>query len=219
MPFDGVFTSAIVKELSNIINGRIDKIHQPSDYENIFVIKKDKKTYKLLLCANPNFPRVHITEKSYENPATPPPFCMTLRKHINGSKIMNVYQVNFDRIIEFKIESKDELGYTIIYYLVIEIMGKHSNIILLNDKRIIIDSIKRIGSDVNRYREVLPNCKYISPPLNDKVNPMEQKEEDVKNIFSKFNVEKPLYKFFTDSFLGFSKILSYEICGDISNQK
>lgn len=219
MPLDGVFLNAIVKELSTVINGKIDKVHQPSDFESIFIIKKDRKTFKLLLCANPSFPRIHITEQNYENPITPPSFCMTLRKYLNGAKIVDIYQINFDRIIEFKIEGKDELGYPIIYYLVIEIMGKHSNIILLNEKKYVIDSIKRIGSEVNRYRQILPNVEYILPPTGEKVNPLEQSEEDIKNILSNFNTDKPLYKFFTDSFLGFSKTLSFEICGDIANVK
>ncbi|MCX7884834.1 MAG: NFACT family protein [Caloramator sp.] len=219
MPLDGVFVNAIVKELSTIINGKIDKIHQPSDYENILLVKKDKKNYKILLCANPSYPRVHITENNYENPAAPPPFCMALRKHLNGAKIIDIYQVNFDRIIEFKIEGRDELGYPIIYFLIVEIMGKHSNIILLNEKRYIIDSIKRIGSDVNRYRQIIPGVEYISPPIGEKENPLEQSEENIKNLISNFNSDKPVYKLFTDNFLGISRTLSYEICNNLANIK
>ncbi|SKA92489.1 Predicted component of the ribosome quality control (RQC) complex, YloA/Tae2 family, contains fibronectin-binding (FbpA) and DUF814 domains [Caloramator quimbayensis] len=219
MPLDGVFVNSIVKELSTIINGKIDKIHQPSDYENILLVKKDKKTYKILLCSNPSYPRVHITENNYENPAAPPSFCMTLRKHLNGGKIADIYQVNFDRIIEFKIEGRDELGYPIIYFLIIEIMGKHSNIILLNEKRYIIDSIKRITSDVNRYRQIIPGVEYICPPIGEKINPLEQNDESIINIFSNFNSDKPVYKLFTDSFLGVSKTLAYEICNNLANTK
>ena len=134
MPFDGVFTNSIVKELSEFVEGKIDKVHQPSKDEIILIVKKDRKNVKLLLSANPSFPRVHITYNSMENPKVPPNFCMVLRKHILGGIIKSVSQLNFDRIIQFEIEGLTELGDTMQYKLICEIMGKHSNILLLNNE-------------------------------------------------------------------------------------
>lgn len=218
MPFDGVFTSAVVKELSTLINCKIEKIHQPSDFEIILYFKRDKKTIKVLLCSNPSFPRVHVTEQNYENPQVPPAFCMTLRKYLNNGRIVDIYQVNFDRIIEFKVESRDELGYPVIYYLVIEIMGKHSNIIILNDKRVIIDSIKRIGSSLNRYREVMPGAQYVSPPTGEKINPLSVSQNTLRSKLNK-NTETPVYKVFAENFLGISKLFASEVCMGLSSIK
>jgi predicted ribosome quality control (RQC) complex YloA/Tae2 family protein len=218
MPFDGVFTSSVVKELSTLKNCKIDKIHQPSKDEIMLFIKKDRKTVKVLFSANPSYPRVHITEQNRENPQTPPTFCMILRKHITGGRIVEVVQVNFDRIVEFKIESKDELGYPVIYYLVCEIMGKHSNIVLLNEERVIVDCIKHIGSDINRYREVLPNVKYVQPPSKGKISPLLATKSYVDELFNS-NLEASPVKIFTDNFLGISKIFAREICGEYADHK
>ena len=131
MPYDGLFTNCVANELSYLIDSRIDKIHQPSKDEIYLYFKKDRKNFKILLCANPSYPRVHITEEQRENPQAAPNFCMLLRKHLTSARLTEVNQVNFDRIIELKFESRDELGFSESYRLVIEIMGKHSNIILL----------------------------------------------------------------------------------------
>ncbi|HBX49259.1 MAG TPA: fibronectin/fibrinogen-binding protein, partial [Clostridiaceae bacterium] len=164
MPFDGVFTNSIVKELSEFVEGKIDKVYQPSKDEIILIVKKDRKNIKLLLSANPSFPRVHITYSSMENPKAPPNFCMALRKHILGGIIKSVSQVNFDRIIQFEIEGLTELGDAMQYKLICEIMGKHSNILLLNNENTIVDCIKHIGHNMNRYREIMPGADYVMPP-------------------------------------------------------
>lgn len=218
MPFDGAFTRSIVKELSNLINCKIEKIHQPTKDEIILVFKKDRKTKKVLCCANPSYPRVHITEQVMENPQVPPTFCMILRKYLQDGMLIDVNQINFDRIIELKIESRDELGYSTQYYLITEIMGKHSNIILLNKERKIVDSIKHIGSNMNRYREVLPGCDYIIPPLKEKINPLEI-NADKLYYFLNQSSDSSISNLLTDKFLGISKTLSKEICGEFFGKK
>lgn len=218
MPYDGIFTNNIVKELKILENCKIEKIHQPSKDEIILFFKKDRKNVKVLFCINPQFPRVHITEQSRENPAISPTFCMSLRKRIGGGKLIEVSQINLDRIVEFKIESSDELGYPVIYYLIIEIMGKHSNIILLNKDKIIIDSIKHIGSSINRFREVLPGVEYVMPPEGGKVNILDLTENEIKSIFNK-NSEMTAQKSITSSFTGFSTTFAKEITRGFSDIK
>lgn len=218
MPFDGAFTRSITKEISNLVNCKIEKIHQPTKDEIILVFKKERKAKKILCCANPSYPRVHITEQAMENPQVPPTFCMILRKYLQDGILLEVNQINFDRIIELKIESKDELGYSTWYYLITEIMGKHSNIILLNNERKIVDSIKHIGSNMNRYREVLPGCDYIIPPLKGKVNPLEINADTLNNILNESS-ESSVSNLLTDKFLGISKPLSKEICGEFNVKK
>lgn len=218
MPFDGIFTSSVVKELSSLVDGKIDKIHQPSKDDIIIFIKKEHKNTKILFSANPSYPRVHITRISTQNPPVPPTFCMILRKHLTGGRITYIKQVDFDRIVEFIIEGKDELGYPVVYRLIIEIMGKHSNIILLNNENIIIDSIKHVGSSISRYREVLPGVKYIQPPTQDKINPLTITKNDLEEIFNRSG-EIPSFKVFINSFFGIGKVFSYQICGELSVKK
>lgn len=210
MPYDGIFTNNIVNELKTLENCKIEKIHQPSKDEIIVFFKKDRKNVKVLFCINPQFPRVHITEQSRENPAISPSFCMSLRKHIGGGRLIEVSQINLDRIVEFKVEGSDELGYPIIYYLIIEIMGKHSNIILLNSDKMIIDCIKHVGSSMNRYREVLPGVMYVMPPQGGKVNILDLSENEIKSILSN-KPEMTALKSVTSSFTGFSTTFAREI--------
>lgn len=218
MPFDGAFTRSIVKELSSLINCKIEKIHQPTKDEIVLIFKKDRKAKKVLCCANPSYPRVHITEQALENPKVPPTFCMILRKYLLDGILLEVNQINFDRIIELRIESRDELGYPAEFYIVTEIMGKHSNIILLNKERKIVDSIKHIGSNMNRYREVLPGCDYVIPPIKEKVNPLEISTDKLQNYLNE-QTEGSVSNLLTDKFLGVSKPLSKEICGEFYGNK
>lgn len=213
MPYDGFFTNCVVNEISYLIDSRIDKIHQPSKDEIYLYFKKDRKSIKLLLCGNPSYPRVQITDGQRENPQVAPNFCMILRKHLLSAKLVEVTQINFDRIIELKFESRDELGFSENYYLVTEIMGKHSNIILLNDKKQIVDCIKHIGCDVNRYREILPGVRYILPPTSEKFNPLFSTKEEFDSIIIK-NPEVTIEKSILDNYLGVSKIFAQEVSGE-----
>lgn len=212
MPYDGAFISSVIKEISSLVGLKIEKIHQPSKDEIVLIFKKDRKNVLLLISANPSYPRIHITEHSKENPKIPPTFCMMLRKHLLDGRLVSVNQVNFDRIVELKIESKDELGYNVEYKLISEIMGKHSNILLLDDNNRIVDCIKHIGSNMNRYREILPGSDYVIPPIKGKVNPISTEMDTLNDILNK-DSEKTVSSVISDSFLGISKLLSREICG------
>ncbi|WDU84089.1 Rqc2 family fibronectin-binding protein [Caloramator sp. Dgby_cultured_2] len=185
MPFDGAFTRAIVKEISNLKGARVDKIHQPTKDDLLINLKKDKINYKLLLSSNPSYPRIQITNINKENPQTAPNFVMVLRKYLQNSRLEDIKQINFDRIVEIKFEGKDELGYSSYYYIIIEIMGKHSNIILLDEKYKIIDAIKHLGSDMNRYRLVLPGVDYVFPPNQGRINPLEIDAQTFENLIVK----------------------------------
>jgi predicted ribosome quality control (RQC) complex YloA/Tae2 family protein len=218
MPFDGIFTCCVINELSILNNCRVDKVHQPAKDEIVLFFKKDKRNIKLLLCVNPSYPRVHITEKARENPQTAPSFCMVLRKHLIGGRISEISQVNFDRIVQFKIESRDELGYTADYYLVIEIMGKHSNIILMDNSKKIIDSLKHLDCTMNRFREVIPGADYILPPSQGKINPLSIDKNELVNIFFENPALTP-DKLLSSKFFGISKVFSEEICKSYAGTK
>lgn len=181
MSFDGVFTYAMTKELQRtLVGGRISKIYQPSSYELVFHVRSHGRNYKLLLCAHPTYARIHLTNETYDNPSEPPMFCMLLRKHMEGGIIEAITQVDFDRIIIIHVKARNELGDVCTKQLIIEMMGRHSNIILVDEQtNTIIDSVKHLSPAVNRYRTVLPGAPYISPPSHDKLNPLDATEETV----------------------------------------
>ncbi|MCL1996681.1 MAG: NFACT family protein [Defluviitaleaceae bacterium] len=195
---DGIIVANIKHELCRIVGGRIDKIYQPNKDEIVLTVRAGGANHKLILSANATAPRIHFTKESFENPASPPMFCMQLRKHISG-RIVSVTQPNFDRIIEIQIESADELKYITTKRLIIEIMGKHSNIILVNDKNIIINSIKHINSTVSSVREVMPGKPYAPPPNQNKTNFLELEKEILKQGMKNHseNAHTAIYKTFT----------------------
>lgn len=171
MAFDAVSVRCLVGELEEkLINGRIDKIYQPEKDEITVNIRTLTESFKLVLSASSAHPRVHFTSVSKKNPKTAPLFCMLLRKHIGSGKITSIKQVGFERIIKISIESYDELGDLTTKYLIAEIMGRHSNIILTNNDMKIIDCIKHIDFTVSSVREVLPGLQYVSPPPQDKMD-------------------------------------------------
>ncbi|WP_374719141.1 Rqc2 family fibronectin-binding protein [Parageobacillus toebii] len=211
MAFDGVFTYAITKELQQALEGgRITKIHQPFAHELVLQIRSYGRNYKLLLSAHPSYARVHLTNETYDNPAEPPMFCMLLRKHLEGSIIEAIRQVDFDRIITIETKGRNEIGDIHTRQLIIEIMGRHSNIILIDkDTNTIIDSIKHLSPAVNRYRTVLPGHEYIAPPSHGKINPLEATEETVLKKID-FHAGK-LAEQLVAAFSGISPLLAKEI--------
>lgn len=171
MAFDAVSVRCLTDELQEkLINGRIDKIYQPEKDEITINIRTFDESCKLVLSASSAHPRVHFTSVSKKNPKSAPLFCMLLRKHIGSGKITAVEQIGFERIIKISIESYDELGDLTTKYLIAEIMGRHSNIILTNSDMKIIDCIKHIDFTVSSVREVLPGLQYVSPPPQDKTD-------------------------------------------------
>lgn len=171
MAFDGIITSAMVKELQDRITlGKIEKVYQPEADELVFHIHTKNGNVKLYASCASADPRVHFIEASLPNPPAPLPFCMLLRKHLQGGRIVEVAQKDAERIIEISLETMSELGFTLSKKLIFEIMGKHSNIILVDmTSGKVIDSIKRVSIDVNRVRQILPGKVYSYPPAQDKI--------------------------------------------------
>ena len=212
MSYDGLVTKAITFEIKNLLlGGKIQKISQPSKNDIVLNIYSVGKSYKLLLSANNNEARVHITERKYENPISPPNFCMVLRKYLNQSKIVDIEQYKMDRVIIFHISSVDEMGFDISNKLIVEIMGKYSNIILTDENYKIIDSIKRVNFKMSSVREILPGLEYKFIESN-KINILESDFSlDIlkldKNIADNQNPEKLLY----ENYLGFSPTIAKEL--------
>lgn len=175
MALDGAFLSVLAKEIEQIgLGARVEKVAQPSKEEIIISLRYKNETgagsKKLLLSANANSPRIHFTEIALENPQSPPMFCMLLRKHINTGRLIAVRQNGLDRVLSLDFEAVNELGDLDTVTVIIEIMGRHSNIILVNSKGKIIDSIKRITNEVSSVRMVLPGMTYVLPPSQEKLN-------------------------------------------------
>ncbi|EDL64126.1 Rqc2 family fibronectin-binding protein [Bacillus sp. SG-1] len=210
MSFDGLFTKAMTEELGDRLNGgRINKIHQPYKNEVILIVRSQGKNHKLLLSAHPSYARAQLTSQSYENPSVPPMFCMLLRKHLEGYIIEDVYQKEVDRIIIFEIKGRNEIGDISYKQLIIEIMGRHSNIIIVDKSRnMILDSIKHIPPSINSYRTVLPGQEYKFPPPQEKKNPLEADRDDILRAID-FNSGK-LDKQIVGAFSGTSPLFAKE---------
>lgn len=208
MAYDGLFTRATVGELQQLVSGRITKIYQPNQLEVVLQIRAAGSNMKLLASIHPSYARMHLTEQSIENPAEPPMFCMLLRKHLEGGYIHAITQDATERVIELLIESKNEIGDTIHRKLVIEIMGRHSNLLLLDaesDK--ILDSLKHLPPSVNSYRTVLPGQPYIAPPAQNKVDAFTASDAEVASFFSEPREAKEIMQHFS----GFSPLHANEL--------
>ena len=184
MSFDGFFLHHMVEELrSELLNGRIQKINQPFEQELVLQIRSNRKSHRLLLSAHPVFGRIQLTESTFENPAQPSTFIMVLRKYLQGAVIESIQQIENDRIIEITVSNKNEIGDHIQATLIIEIMGKHSNILLVDkSSHKILEVIKHIGFSQNSYRTLLPGATYIAPPSTDALNPFTIKDEKLFEI-------------------------------------
>lgn len=170
MAFDGIVTHGIVCELNKkLAGGKIEKIYQPENDELVFHIHSKEGKFKLYISCNSSSPRIHLITDSPENPPVPMNFCMLLRKHIQGGRIESIIQREWERIVEIPFSTINELGFTTDKKLIIEIMGKHSNIILVDSNYRILDSIKRVSIDMNRVRQILPGITYEYPPAQDKI--------------------------------------------------
>lgn len=211
MAFDGITIANLVHEFqSTILNGRINKIAQTENDELMLTIKNNREQYRLLLSASASLPLLYLSSTNKPSPPTAPGFCMLLRKHILNGKIISIVQPDFERIVKFEIEHYNELGDLCKKYLIIELMGKHSNIIFCNDNDMIIDSIKHIPSYVSSIREVLPGRPYFIPETNVKYNPLTiTRDLFFQEVYSKTcNISKALYTTLT----GVSPMIAEEIC-------
>ena len=184
MSFDGFFLHHMVEELrTELLNGRIQKINQPFDQELVLQIRSNRKSHRLLLSAHPVFGRIQLTESTFENPAQPSTFIMVLRKYLQGAVIESIEQIENDRIVEITVSNKNEIGDHIQATLIIEIMGKHSNILLVDkSSHKILEVIKHIGFSQNSYRTLLPGATYIAPPSTEALNPFTIKDEKLFEI-------------------------------------
>ncbi|NLC62696.1 MAG: fibronectin/fibrinogen-binding protein, partial [Thermoanaerobacterales bacterium] len=216
MPFDGIALYAAINEIkSQILGHTINKIYQPKNDQLIISFRHGIEEKFLLVSANPNNCRIHLADNLPDNPSTPPMFCMLLRKNLLGGKLTNVNQLGLERVVEFTVQNKNEFMKQVEYKLLVEIMGKHSNIILVdNSTNRIIDCIKRITSDVNRYRQILPNRQYVFPPIGEKCNFL---LIDKKHILSlilpaiKANTQKNISSWILENIMGLSGRTAKEI--------
>ena len=212
MAFDGITVSAIKAEIEDkILGGRIDKVYQPEKDEIILGIRSMGQAYKLLLTSNASNPKFHFTQSNPSNPMTPPLFCMVMRKHLQSGKIIKIEQPDFDRILNIYVESLNELGDYSVKKLVLEIMGRHSNIILTDENNTILDCIKHIGHDTSSVREVLPGREYTLPPSQGKINTLELDNNNFNEVLENnpsFEIQSVIYKNYT----GISPIAASEIC-------
>jgi len=213
MPFDGFVMAAVVSELKEkILLGRIIKIYQPENNLIIFRIKKGQDSFQLLLSAHPVTGRMHLTAASRENPAQPPLFCMVLRKHLEGGRIVNIRQYELDRITEIFVESNNDLGELTLKKVMVEIMGKHSNIILVDPGNgTVLDGIRRYSHAVSRHREVLPGRPYLLPPSQGKAETLNVSEEEFREILLSLPLTTPVAKGILKKFSGFSPLLALEV--------
>lgn len=211
MSFDGFVTRAVVGELrKSLLGGRILKVYQPFESDVLLIIRSHGKNYQLYISTSANFSRIHLTEQRYPNPKQPPMFCMLLRKHIEGSIVKDIRQISLDRIVHIDLETHDELGDIRLKTLIVEIMGRHSNLILVDtNENKIIDSLKHLPPSVNTYRTVLPGAAYIPPPEQKKLNPLTADKDAIlmKVDFNQGKMHEQLVKHFT----GLSPTISKEI--------
>ena len=184
MSFDGFFLHHMVEELRReLVNGRIQKINQPFEQELVLQIRSNRQSHRLLLSAHPVFGRIQLTQTTFENPAQPSTFIMVLRKYLQGAVIESIEQIENDRIVEITVSNKNEIGDHIQATLIIEIMGKHSNILLVDkSSHKILEVIKHVGFSQNSYRTLLPGSTYIAPPSTESLNPFTVKDEKLFEI-------------------------------------
>ena len=219
MALDGIYLHSLVNNLKNLVlNAKIDKINQPEKDEIILTFRKDRKNLKLLISASSKFPRIHITNTNKVNPLKASTFTMVLRKYLIGGKITSFEQLSGDRILKLNIESTDELGFDSKYFLIVEIMGRHSNITLIRERdNKVMECIKHITPDINSFRVLYPGVNYVYPPASSRLNPFDFTLDNLKDYFSTNDICMSELVF-TNVFTGISKPLSYNLYNSLSNE-
>ena len=211
MAFDGVTIANIVLELrEKLIGGRLYKIAQPEEDELLLTVRQPAGQYRLLLSANASLPLIYLTENNKPSPLTAPNFCMLLRKHLQNGRITEISQPGLERIVRMDIEHLDEMGDLRHKTLIIEIMGKHSNIIFCDENNVIIDSIKHVSAAVSSLREVLPGWAYFVAPTQDKLDALTTDSSTFRQTLAA--KPQPVYKAIYGSFTGISPVLAQELC-------
>ena len=218
MSFDGFFLHHMTDELrQQLLYGRIQKINQPFNQELVLQIRSNRQNHKLLLSVHPVFSRIQLTRTAFENPAVPTTFIMVMRKYLQGATIENISQIENDRILEISVSNKNEIGDNVAATLIIEIMGKHSNIILI-DKASgnIIEAIKHVGFSQNSYRTILPGSSYVTPPQTDKRNPFTISDE---KLFEILHTEDLSARSLQNLFQGLGHDTAAELSRRLTNDK
>lgn len=212
MAFDGIVTTAVVHELQQkLTGGRIDRIYQPSVDEIILQIRNGREKYRLFISSNPSHAGIYLLEEKDTNPQNPPAFCMLLRKHMQSARIRSIRQVDSERIVEIDTDAVNELGFAVNHRLTVEIMGKHSNIILIDlASGKIIDAIKRLSIDVNRYRQTLPGSTYLQPPSHGKIPYFDLSRDHFRKIMES-NGSTALEKALVSTIQGISPLFASEL--------
>lgn len=207
LSFDGLFTRAMTFELNQqLTNGRVGKISQPYPNEVILTIRAQRHNFPLLLSAHPSYARIQITQIPFKNPAVPTNFTMSLRKHLEGAKLLKIEQLANDRVLYLNFATRNELGDELPIQLSIEIMGRYSNIILINQKQQqIIDTIKHIGPLQNRYRTLLPGANYVQPPQQNKLDPFVTSNNQYQQLVVRYPNREVLAKQLQQTYQGFAK--------------
>ena len=218
MSFDGFFLHHMVEELQReLVNGRIQKINQPFEQELVLQIRSNRQSHRLLLSAHPVFGRIQLTQTTFENPAQPSTFIMVLRKYLQGALIESIEQVENDRIVEITVSNKNEIGDHIQATLIIEIMGKHSNILLVDkSSHKILEVIKHVGFSQNSYRALLPGSTYITPPSTESLNPFTIKDE---KLFEILQTQEMTAKNLQSRFQGLGRDTANELEKILVNEK
>ena len=211
MALDGLAVCALTKEFQELVGLRIDKIYQPEHDEILITLHGFGSSRRLLLTANANVARACYTEEGKPNPAQPPMFCMLLRKHIGGGKLASVRQPGFERVIEFGVETYNDLGDEVVKTLVIEMMGRHSNIILVDENGRVADSIKRVDFSVSTVRQILPGVAYEPPPGQGKMNPLVCDTAEILDTLKTAPEGEKLDRVLLSSFTGVSPLIAREI--------
>ena len=212
MPLDALCLTAVAGEVRSAVHGgKIDKIYQPTRDEVVLYIRGPAGNVRLLLSANPGHPRAHLTERNRENPEQPPMFCMLLRKHLQGARILELNQPPLERILDFKLETLDELGDRVERRLVLEAMGRSANLLLLDGEGRIVDCTRRVDGDLARgQRQLLPGLFYRQPPTVDKLNPFTLSPEELRLVLAN-PLGKAWDKLLLDSFTGLSPLVAREL--------
>lgn len=212
MALDGIVTRSIVHELQICVGGRINKIHQPSTSDIIINLRSQGGNRRLILSANPTYPRVHLTEQSFPNPQEAPMFCMLLRKHCEGGMIEAITQYGMERIIAFDIRQRDELGDISAKRIIVELMGRHSNIILVDPNTgTQLDGIHHVTPSISSYRVVMPGFAYTKPPEQHKLNPIETGKEDFLSAWDEAGEDINSSFWLVQAYSGLSPLIAEEI--------
>ena len=213
MALDGSFLRQIAHELKGqILDAKVDKIHQVSREELVIILRQRSGSCKLYLSAGADSPRIHLTQTSFENPKTPPMFCMLLRKHLSGARVVALRQVGLDRILQLVFETRNEMGDLVQLTGSMEIMGRHSNFILIDQDGRVIDALKRVDDTMSSVRPVLPGMRYTLPPAQDKLLLTEAAPEEMAQRIAGGR-DVPLSKAILAEVQGVSPI----VCREIAN--